>query len=117
EDLRGASVSEVRNVTVKEVPPLEIAVFRVGYKNVYDSGEVIPLAARAEGGREPYRYKFYCFDADGNEIVLRDYAYSNIFRWTPEFDGDYEVHVSVMDKAGTVIDEQRNVTVGPLLPA
>ncbi|MDI9469706.1 MAG: triple tyrosine motif-containing protein, partial [Bacillota bacterium] len=113
EDLRGASVSEVRNVTVKEVPPLEIAVFRVGYKNVYDSGEVIPLAARAEGGRGRYRYKFYLLDYNGEEIVLRDYAYSNIYSWTPEFDGSYEVHVSVKDSNGTEVDEQRWIHVGP----
>ncbi len=111
-DATGEIVSQVKNVIVRAFPPLKIAVFRAGYKDQYDSGQVVALAARAEGGAVPYRYQFYVVDSAGNKTVLRDYAYSNIFSWTPGHDDDYEVHVSVKDGDGTVIDVQRNISVG-----
>ncbi len=113
-DAAGEIVSQVRTVEVRD-PDAEfrIAVFRAGYKDWYDSGEAIPLAARAEGGRVPYRYKFYVADYDGNMTILRDYAYSNIFSWTPEHDGWYEVHVSIKDGDGKVLDADLDIHAGP----
>ncbi|MDI9469842.1 MAG: InlB B-repeat-containing protein [Bacillota bacterium] len=112
-DATGDTVSQLKNVTVRDFPPLGIAVFRAGYKDRYNSGEAIPLAARAEGGAPSYRYQFYWVDVEGTKTVLRDYAWSNIFSWIPKVNGNYEVHVSVKDSNGTVIDEQRRIYVGP----
>ncbi len=113
-DAQSAVVNQVRTVEVRDPAAVafHIAVFRAGFREQYESGETIALAARAEGGRVPYRYQFYVVNSSGTKKILRDYAYSNIFSWIPEHDDEYEVHVAVKDGAGNVLDEQRVINVG-----
>ena len=110
-DSAGNKVTREKMITVTDgaSAPLQIAVFRAGYKKYYQRGETIALAARAEGGAVPYRYRFYVENSDGVTTVLRDYAYSNIYRWTPEVPGSYQVRVAVKDSTGTVVEEQREI--------
>jgi hypothetical protein len=113
-DGTGQIVSQDQTVEVldPQAAPLAVAVFRAGYREYYEPGETVALAARAEGGAVPYRYQFYAVNSAGTKIVLRDYAYSNIYRWTPEIPDIYQVCVSVKDGAGTVVEEQQKISVG-----
>ncbi len=95
---------------VKE-PNLHIAVFRTGNHTIYAAGATVALAARAEGGTPPYKYQFYIVRSNGSKVVLRDYAYSNIFKWIPVTPDTYQVGVNVKDSAGTVINQVKSVTI------
>ena len=113
-DGAGQVVDQEKAVAVldPQAAPLAVAVFRAGYREYYEPGETIALAARAEGGAVPYRYRFHVVDSDGTKTILRDYAYSNVFRWTPEVPDIYQVFVSVKDGSGTVVEEQCEIWVG-----
>lgn len=120
-DAAGNMVS--REKTVKVTSPAveapEIAVFRTGNKTSYTTGETIALAARAEGGTAPYRYRFYVVRSNGARVTLRNYALSNIFSWKPVTPDTYRVGVDVIDAKGKTVNQVKTVTVnapstGPL---
>ncbi|MDI9468647.1 MAG: hypothetical protein QM296_00390 [Bacillota bacterium] len=89
----------------------EIAVFRTGTKDAYNTGETVALAARAEDGIAPYKYQFYVIRSNGSKIILRDYSFSNIFNWIPLSPDTYTVGVSVEDTAGDIVYEEKELTV------
>ncbi len=92
-------------------PELRVAVFRTGNKASYNVGETVALAARAEGGKTPCRYQFYVLRSNGSRVILRNYAYSNIFNWVPVNPDSYEVGVNVKDATDTVVSRENTVTV------
>lgn len=96
-----------------ENPALWLAVFRVGDKSNYTAGETVPLAARAEGGKAPYRYQFYVIRSNGDMVILRDYAYNNTFNWQPVTPDVYRVGVNIRDAAGNVVGQEQTVDVNP----
>ncbi len=112
-DAAGAVVGQKITVTVRPSAgdPLRIAVFRTGNKTSYPAGETVALAARAEGGTAPYRYQFYVIRSSGARVVLRDYAYSNIFKWVPVTPDTYRVGVNVRDAGGKTANQEKQVTV------
>ncbi|MDI9470587.1 MAG: hypothetical protein QM296_10315 [Bacillota bacterium] len=96
-------------------PNLHIAVFRTGNDTTYATGDTVALAARAEGGTAPYNYQFYAVRSNGSQLILRNYARSNIFSWKPLTPDTYKVGVRVKDSAGKVVSQEKEVTVtGPL---
>lgn len=96
-------------------PHLEVAVFRTGNKTTYTAGETVALAARAQGGKSPYRYMFYIIrnNGEGPFLILRNYAYSNVFNWKPVTPDTYIVGVGVEDEEGNVVNMEKSVTVKP----
>ena len=114
-DAGGKIVTQIKTVTIQpqQVGSFQIAVFRAGFKDTYTVGEMVPLAARAEDGEGPYRYRFYVVRSYGATVVLRNYAYSNIFRWNPVTPDTYKVCVNVKDAGGKVVTQVKTVTVRP----
>ncbi|MDI9468754.1 MAG: hypothetical protein QM296_00935 [Bacillota bacterium] len=92
-------------------PPLRVAVFRTGSKASYTTGETVALAARAEGGKPPYRYQFFVIRSNGSTVILRRYAYSNTFNWVPVSPDAYKVGVKIQDAEGTVVGMDFDVLV------
>ncbi|MDI9468646.1 MAG: hypothetical protein QM296_00385 [Bacillota bacterium] len=92
---------------------LRIAVFRAGSKDSYTAGETIAMAARAVGGKTPYRYQFYVIRSNGSKVILRDYAFSNIFNWVPVTPDTYQAGVSVTDADGTEVSHETAITIDP----
>ncbi|MDI9471014.1 MAG: hypothetical protein QM296_12565 [Bacillota bacterium] len=93
------------------IPPLQIATFRTGYRTTYMVGEAVNLAARAENGEAPYRYQFYAVRSNGSRVILRNYAYSNVFTWKPVTPDTYQIGVNVKDASGTVVNQVKTVTI------
>ncbi|MDI9498897.1 MAG: hypothetical protein QM270_10510, partial [Bacillota bacterium] len=112
-DASGEIINQEKTVTVKlpEEEQLRIAVFRAGTKSTYTVGETVALAARAEGGKTPYQYQFYVIRSNGARVILRDYALSNTFNWKPRTPDTYQVGVNVKDAAGTIVYQEKTVTV------
>ncbi|MDI9468753.1 MAG: hypothetical protein QM296_00930 [Bacillota bacterium] len=94
-------------------PHLEVAVFRTGSRTDYRTGETVALAARAQGGKSPYRYMFYVIRNNGNGsfLTLRNYAYNNTFNWKPVTPDTYIVGVGVEDEEGNLVHQEKTVTV------
>lgn len=62
-------------------------------------GESLTFTATAEGGEDPYHWKFYIYK--GEEICYSvNEATVNFFEWIPENTGEYRVDVSVTDTTG-----------------
>ncbi len=95
----------------KPVEPIRIAVFRTGSKPGYSAGETVALAARAEGGKAPYRYQFYVVRSNGAKVILRNYSYTNIFNWIPLTPDTYRVGVNAKDANGKIANQESNVSV------
>ena len=114
-DATGETVSRQKTVSVvsPQVDPLNIAVFRTGWKTSYTAGETVALAARAEGGTAPYRYQFYVIRSNGSRVVLRNYAYNNAFTWIPVTPDAYTLGVNVKDATGKMISREKKVSVQP----
>ncbi|MDI9469361.1 MAG: glycosyl hydrolase family 17 protein [Bacillota bacterium] len=112
-DAAGTEINQEKTVTVSRSTeaPLRIAVFRTGNRTTYNTGERVALAARAEGGTAPYRYQFYVVRSNGSKVILRNYAFSNIFNWIPLTADTYQLGVNVEDDKGRVVSEVKTVTV------
>ncbi|MDI9468648.1 MAG: hypothetical protein QM296_00395 [Bacillota bacterium] len=102
---------DIRNRYIWVTAGLRIAVFRTGNKTSYSTGETVALAARAEDGATPYRYQFYVVRSNGSKVILRKFASSNVFNWTPTTPDNYRVGVEVKDANGLTVSEEKNVTV------
>jgi hypothetical protein len=112
-DATGKIVSRDKNLWVKrkEASVIQIPVFRTGWKTRYKAGETVALAARAEGGTAPYRYQFYVIRSNGSRVVLRKYAYNNVFTWVPVTPDAYQVGVNIKDSTGLAESMERMVVV------
>ena len=117
EDAAGQTVNQEKTVTVNQplVETLEVAVFRAGTKSEYTAGETIALAARGEGGTAPYQYQFYVIRSNEARVILRDYALGNTYNWTPRTPDTYQVGVNIKDAAGQTVNQEKTVTVNPLV--
>ena len=73
-------------------------------------GDTTVLTAYGTGGIMPYEYKFYVV-RDQQEIVLQDYSEKNSYAWSPFTPADYQVHVSLRDASGEVVDKSISMTV------
>lgn len=114
-DASGATANQSNTIEVQPnvTDPLSLAVFRTGYQTSYTVGDSVGLAARAEGGTTPYRYQFYVVRSNGSQVILRDYAASNIFTWVPATPDTYQVGVNVMDAQNNLVNQVKTVTVHP----
>ncbi|MDI9468910.1 MAG: leucine-rich repeat protein [Bacillota bacterium] len=110
-DATGRKVNRVTTITVKNDNPLSIASFRAGYKTEYTPGETLALEARGEGGTAPYQYQFYVIRSNGSKVVLRKYASSNTFSWSPVTPDTYKLGVAIRDAKERVASKEVTVTV------
>ncbi|MDI9470045.1 MAG: InlB B-repeat-containing protein [Bacillota bacterium] len=111
----GTAVAVNANVTFTAVwitEGLRVAVFRTGWLNVYELGDTINLAARGEGGIEPYKYQFYVLRSNGARVNFRRTPVSsNIYPWTPVTPDTYTLGVDVYDATGQKVTKEKTITV------
>ncbi|MDI9469449.1 MAG: InlB B-repeat-containing protein, partial [Bacillota bacterium] len=113
-DATGHKVWQEKQITVKvpDTPPLSIAVFRAGWSDTYELGQKIDLAARGEGGTEPYKYQFYVLRSNGSRVNFRKTPVSaNIYPWTPVTPDTYTLGVDVYDAKGVKVTREKTITV------
>jgi len=97
------------NVTVN--PVLSAVVLNTSPVNSVAFGLPVTLTAIATGGTN-VKYKFM-----NGDVMLRDFATTNIYKWTPAAAGDMNLTAVASDDNATVTSPQVNITVNPPLTA
>ncbi|MDI9470172.1 MAG: Ig-like domain-containing protein [Bacillota bacterium] len=115
-DANGKKVNQEKRITVsgEAKPRLSVAVFRAGWSDTYRLGQTINLAARGEGGVEPYKYQFFALRSNGSRVNFRkDPVFSNIYPWTPVTPDTYTIGVDIYDSSGQKVTQQTTISVLP----
>ncbi len=113
-DALGQKVNQEKTITVKAPSQLSVAVFRAGWSDTYTLGQTIGLAARGEGGTEPYKYQFFVLRSNGTRVNFRSTPVSsNIYPWTPVTPDTYTLGVDIYDATGQKVTGVKMITVLP----
>ena len=84
----GVNVKDAAGTVVNQSKPspsnhtLRIAVFRTGSKSTYNVVKRLPRR-RAQEGNASLSLSVYVVRSNGRRVILRNYAYSNVFKWKP----------------------------------
>lgn len=87
---------------------LSIKSFEIDKASGQKIGTIISLSAKAIGGSSPYKYLFYCKDAEGNEKNISGYSNSNNCEYTLTTVGTFSFGVRIKDSTDKIIEKQIN---------
>ena len=90
---------------------LSVNSFTTGLSSPQQVGTDIELKASASGGIGNLEYKFILKDENGNWSMIRNYASTNSYVWTPAKKGNYELYVDVKDSYGNVVRKGMNYKI------
>ena len=90
---------------------LSVNSFTAGLSSPQTVGTDIELKALASGGIGNLEYKFIFKDENGNWSIIRNYASTNSYVWTPSKKGNYELYVDVKDSYGNVVRKGMNYKI------
>ncbi|GHU82007.1 hypothetical protein AGMMS50284_3110 [Clostridia bacterium] len=83
-----------------------ISSFTTNVPSPQSANTGITLTAQGAQGSAPYTYQFRV-----NDAVVRDYAVSNSYVWTPAAAGTYSLSVTVKDSANKTVSESKSYVI------